>query len=94
MEENSEGAISRKRSLNGDGALALESDEMAVKTTKEHLKTKRQRLMIKGGGMGGKTAAKVAGRGGTQQAGGNPDFIGVILNSKGTAERVYLEETE
>ena len=87
MEEISEGTISRKKSLSGDGPLALESDDMAVKASITLYQNKRQRLALKGsfnprGARGDKTNDTV----------GNPNFVAVKLNSQQQAERVYFDE--
>jgi hypothetical protein len=87
MEELSDGSISRKKALNGDGALALDSDEQAVKATLELHRNKRQKLTLSG-----KAERRGAGCGKSEGSLSNPNFVAVILDSQHQAQRVYLDE--
>ena len=88
MEELTDGTITRKKALNGDGSLALDSDEQAVKSTMELHRNKRRKLALKGKAVGRKNA----GGGKSADSLSNPNFVAVILNSQQKAERVYLDE--
>ena len=80
MEEATEGAVSLKKCLKGDGPIDLDSDEAAIEGDIAFARRKR---------------AKVSRGGKDDKAGSAPladgNFVGVKLNAQGKPERVYLE---
>lgn len=85
MEESTEGVISMKKSLAGDGPIELESDESAIKGSILFNKKKRQRdesfQRLDLGGASKKKRTEIS---------PNDLFIGVELTSSGI-KRVYLD---
>lgn len=83
MEESTEGTISLKKCLKGEGALEIDSDEAAIKGAMTFAQRKRpnvSRGSLSGGGKNGAENER-------------PDhFIGVMLNALGKPERVFLKE--
>ena len=87
MEENSEGTISTKKCLAGDGLIDIESDEKAVKDSATFVKNKRTRTTLKSTG---KTSYNRQDCSSTITA--NENFIGIQLDSQGKARRVFFDE--
>jgi len=77
-------SLQMKKAIKGDGPIDIETDEGAIKGAKEYARKKSKR-------------PKVVSRGGLKQRNGtapntglqpNPNFIGVLLDSKGFVQRV------
>lgn len=85
MEEMSDGTISMKKCLSGDGQIELESDEVVIKAAKLAAENKKRR----GSRLIGGPARKKAKPSGLPPS---QDFIGVSLNSQGMVERVLLSD--
>lgn len=83
MEEATDGTISVKKCVKGEGQIEIESDEMCLKGSEAYAKKKRPRVVSKGG----------LKRGGGENGGLLPDerLIGVKLDSQGKPVRVYLD---
>lgn len=77
-----------KKCCKGDGPIDIENDEGAIKGAKDYAlkKSKRPKVMTKGMLKQRNSA--------TTNTGLQPDekFIGVLLDSKGMPQRVYMEE--
>ncbi len=89
MEESTEGTISLKKCLKGEGALEIDSDEAAIKGATAFAQRKRPK--VSRGMSAGKSSGK---RAGESTDGVSPDenFIGVQLGAQGRPERVFLPE--
>ena len=85
MEESTEGTISRKKCLKGDGPIDIDSDEAAIQGSIAFAKRKKQRVVGRGS-LGGKGSAT-----GRPSLAPDQNFIGVILSALGKPERVMLE---
>ena len=82
MEESTEGTISLKKCLKGEGALEIDSDEAVIKGATTFSQRKRPKLVKSAGGENnGVTTVRADDR-----------FIGVQLSAQGRPERVYLPE--
>ncbi len=71
-----------KKAIKGDGPIDIETDEGAIKGAKEWAQKKRPKVISRGG---------LKQRNGTAPNAGlqpNPNFIGVLLDSKGFVQRV------
>ena len=88
MEESTEGTISLKKCLKGEGVLEIESDEAAIKGA--IVFAQRKRPKVSRGVNGGKSGVKIGG----ETAGVSPDenFIGVQLGAQGRPERVFVPD--
>jgi hypothetical protein len=103
MEECTEGSVSMKKCLNGDGQIELDGDEAIVKAVVDYGKRKRQ---TNGNGnasasrsMANHKRSKVAMMSsGSGNAGGDntivadQNFVGVRLDSGGLVSRVHLDD--
>ena len=83
MEDVTEGMVSAKKCLAGDGQFELESDEMAIKGA---LATRQARLKKVGVGM-----KRKGGSCGLRMGEGSEDFVGVRMNKSGKISRVYVD---
>jgi len=81
MEEYTDGSISRKKCLKGDGAIEIDSDECHVKGNIAWAKTKRKRKTMK-------KRVQTCG----DMVKPDESFVGVLLDNRGNIERVYLED--
>jgi hypothetical protein len=80
MEESTEGTISLKKCLKGEGALEIDSDEAAIKGATTFGQRKRPKFGKSAGGENnGVTTVRADDR-----------FIGVKLSAQGRPERVFL----
>lgn len=93
LEENTDGQVTMKRSLAGDGPLALDCDEAVAKAAVSAIKDKRSRDINTGDAKGLQKRRKV---GSNEPLSENNDisladenFVAVLLNSQGSVERVY-----
>ncbi|KAL7550777.1 hypothetical protein ACHAWF_013987 [Thalassiosira exigua] len=87
MEESTEGTITLKKCLKGDGPIDIDSDEAAIKGAIAFAKRPRARVSLAGrGGTKGKS-----GEGGGGIA-ADPNFVGVKLGAQGKPERVFMSE--
>lgn len=85
LEENSDGAISTKKCLAGDGQIEIDSDDAVAKATLSFAKQKRANPS---------KFKKRKIRSTPDNANGvpaNPDFVAVRLDSQGQVERVFVE---
>jgi hypothetical protein len=84
MEESTEGTISLKKCLKGEGSLEIDSDEAAIKGAIAF--AQRKRPSVSRGSLSG------GGKNGVERGGLLPDenFIGVTLNALGKPERVFF----
>ncbi len=84
MEESTEGTISLKKCLKGEGALEIDSDEAAIGGAIAFAKRKRPTVSRGSFAAGGKR--------GDESTGVRPDehFIGVQLSAQGRPERVFM----
>ena len=80
MEEATEGAVSLKKCLKGDGPIYLDSDEAALQG--DIAFARRKKAKVSRGGKHDKTGSAPLADG---------HFVGVKLNAQGKPERVYLE---
>jgi len=89
MEECTDGAVSMKKCLAGDGQIELDSDEVIVKSAIEYAKKKRTR---------GPTKPTKRAKVGTSDTfdGVAPDenFVAVCLKSSGDIRRIYLDDAK
>jgi len=86
MEDATEGTISVKKALSGDGPMEIDSDESAIKGALAYAKRKKPRILI---GAGKKQGTKRGGGGENCGLLPTPGFVGVKMNSQGLVERVY-----
>lgn len=84
MEESTEGTISLKKCLKGEGALEIDSDEAAIKGAMTF--AQRKRPNVSRGSLSG------GGKNGAENERPDDNFIGVTLNALGKPERVFLTE--
>lgn len=86
MEETSDGLISAKKCLAGDGPIDCESDELIAKNVVAFGKSKRANV----GGL----KATFANTAAKSVTGVPPSdgFVAMLMDSKGTLKRVYLDE--
>jgi hypothetical protein len=89
MEENTDGSISMKKCLSGDGQIDIESDEKVIKDTKTFAENKRGRKKFKSVG---KKSLKT--QESSSQIAADENFIGVLLDTQGTVSRVFLDEPQ
>jgi hypothetical protein len=83
MEDLSEGTITRKKCLSGDGPIEMDSDEAVAKAAVEYAKKKKNQ-----------PSANRKGKKAMTYSSGIPpseSFVGVLLTSQGTVERVHWE---
>jgi hypothetical protein len=93
MEESTDGTISMKKCMSGDGQIDIDSDEGVAKAAVSY--TKQKRNNPKKRGIGGRTiVSNKAGGGGAAGSGlvADENFVGVLLNSQGCVKRVYVDE--
>ena len=83
LEDVTEGMVSAKKCLAGDGQFELESDEMAIKGA---LATRQARLKQVGVGM-----KRKGGSCGLRMGEGSEDFVGVRMSTLGRISRVYVD---
>lgn len=88
MEEATDGTISMKKCAKGDGPIDIETDDGAIKGAKEYASKKRPKVVSKGGGLKQRNGASAPNGGLT----GDPNLIGVVLESSGRPRRVYMGE--
>ena len=88
MEENTDGTISVKKCLAGDGQIEIDSDEVVAKHALEFAKKKRNKPLVhKKRGLGAKKQQSAP-----QGILADEAFVAVKLSSAGTVERVYLDD--
>ncbi|GKY96953.1 hypothetical protein MPSEU_000654300 [Mayamaea pseudoterrestris] len=88
LEENTDGVISAKKCLVGDGQIDLESDELAIKNSTAYYKSMKNRPSTKHGIANKK--AKTSEFSSSLKA--TATFVGVKLDTIGCVERVHVEE--
>lgn len=81
--------LQMKKCCKGDGPIDVENDEGAIKGAKEYAQKKSKRPKVMNKGM-----LKQRNGAASNTSGLQPDerFIGVLLDSKGMPQRVYMEE--
>lgn len=100
MEESTEGTVSAKKCLAGDGQIDLESDETAIKNmiaygNKKRSMTSRPVKKAKvSKSLGGKTTGLPSSETLTSGLTADANFVAVRLDSSGQVERVYLAGDE
>ena len=82
MEDCTEGTISLKKCLKGDGQIDIESDESCINGSITFASRKKARVSLGGGKKSGGSAKS--------GISADPAFVGVQLNSQGRPERVFL----
>ena len=87
MEENTDGSISMKKCLAGDGQIDIESDEKALKDTKTFATNKRARTQLKPA-----CRKPAANQDASSHVASDDNFIGILLDSQGNIARAYLDE--
>jgi hypothetical protein len=95
LEENTDGVVSAKKCLAGDGQIALDSDEAVASAALRFAKDKRARNVGAGGLQGRKSKGMAAPKVKTPSKPASladEQFVGVLLDSQGTVSRVYVEE--
>ena len=95
MEENTDGSVSLKKCLAGNGQIEIDSDEAVAEGAKAYAKNKRAAPR----GLGGQKFAKKSKSShsnSNDQAGIPPSesFVAVLLNSKGLVQRVHVDDDE
>lgn len=94
LEENTDGQVTMKKCLAGDGQIALDSDEAVAKAAVAYSKDKRIREIKNGLPMGSQKRRKLAVDNKLSQDGSSSladeNFAAVLLNSQGAVERVYV----
>jgi small-conductance mechanosensitive channel len=100
MEDSTEGTITAKKCLSGDGQIDIESDESAIKNAIAYGRKKRtmaSRPMPKKKKVSKGLSGKTTGLDTESLTSGltpDPNFVAVRLNSAGQAERVYIGDDE
>jgi hypothetical protein len=90
LEENSEGAITRKKCLGGDGPIDIDADEAYVKQTIEFHTKKRSIPKTKYASFNKKSKLGSADDDDAVGFAPDPNFVAVVLNSQGGIDRVML----
>jgi len=85
IEECTEGSVSMKKCLAGNGSIELESDESAIKEAIDSAKTKK--LMIRR-----KTQETVKGSQENIRKHPVASFVGITLDNRGMITRVHTKE--
>jgi hypothetical protein len=91
MEEVTDGTISAKKCLAGDGQIELDSDEAVAKAAIEYAKKKRAGPKS----LGGKKLSFAKTSATTSKSGSIPpseSFVAVLLDSQGCVQRVHLDD--
>jgi predicted protein tyrosine phosphatase len=93
MEENTEGTVSVKKCLKGDGQIDIDSDEAVVAAAVEYGKKKRARpaASSKRRSVVAKAAPKPSTTSGLAPS---ESFVAVTLDSQGRIQRVHLDDEE
>ena len=94
MEENTDGTVSVKKCLKGDGQIDIDSDEAIVAAAVEYGQKQRARpasYKMKRILGGAKTAPKSSS---TSGLAASESFVAVTLDSQGRIQRVHLEDAE
>lgn len=86
MEDATDGAISMKKVTKGDGPIEIETDDGAIKVAKAYAGRKKAKVVSKGLKQRNGASAQNGGLVGDEK------LIGVLLNSKGVPQRVYIDE--
>jgi hypothetical protein len=90
MEENTDGTISAKKCLAGDGQIEIDSDEVVAKHAVTYGKKKRLKPLIQKRALG----TQKAGVGASNLPGipADENFVAITLDSQGCLQRVYLDD--
>jgi hypothetical protein len=95
MEENTEGTVSLKKCMAGDGQIDIDSDEVVATHAVAFGKKKRCLPNTAGKQKAGSLATKKAAAS-TESSGillsGSEDFVAVLLDSQGCIKRVHLDD--
>lgn len=90
MEENTDGSISMKKCLAGDGQIDIESDEKVIKDTIAFAENKRARKKFKSACKKSNTTQTMS----SCITVADENFVGVLIDSQGNVSRVYLERMQ
>ena len=97
MEEMTDGTISVKKCLSGDGQICLDSDEVVAKGAIKLAKAKQARAHL-GGGLKNKKRKIGQQKSGASARPGNsladPSFVAVVLDSQMSIRRVHVDDDE
>jgi hypothetical protein len=88
MEEITEGSVSIKKSLSGDGPLELDSDEAVLKAAKTF--SSKKRALVDTNRVHSMKKVKLSS--GDIVSSGQDAFIGVMLDSRGMVKRVFAQD--
>lgn len=95
MEENTDGTVSVKKCLKGDGQIDIDSDEAIVAAAVEYTKKKLARPISNKMKRSISGVAKTAPKSSTASSlTASESFVAVTLDSQGRIQRVYLEDEE
>lgn len=87
MEELTEGTVSVKSCLSGNGQIDIESDETIIKLARDFAGKKQKRIMSSKGAMSScKVDAKTSGPHASET------FVAVALDTQGNVQRIYLQD--
>jgi hypothetical protein len=93
MEETTDGAVTMKKCMNGDGQIVIDSDEVVAKAAISYAKKKRDSVTNKSTGRSVRAYRSLAA--GKQTMGAllaDENLVAVTLDSQGCVKRVYVDE--
>ena len=98
MEESTDGTVSAKKCLSGDGQIDIDSDQIAIRDAKAYATKKkmrkslgsRQQVRLGKGASDGSKDKSVDG----SDVFADENFIAVELDAQGNVSRVYLVDEE
>lgn len=86
-----EGTVTRKKCLSGDGQIDIDSDEAAIKGAIAFAKRKKPRVAVAGkGGLSGRGSS--AGKSASGGLAPSEGFVGMIMGNNGMPERVFVTD--
>jgi hypothetical protein len=91
MEENTEGIVSVKKCLGGDGQIEIDSDQAIVTSAVAFGNKKRSRTLLAKKVPVGSLTKKAKTSHESSSLSPNEAFVAVTLNSQGLVERIYLD---
>lgn len=90
MEESTEGTISLKKCLSGDGQIDIDSDEAVIKQAVSYGKQKRSKSLLSTNRKRSNNNINISNESTTIFA--NESFVGVRLDSQGCVTRVHIDD--
>lgn len=90
MEENTDGTVSMKKCLKGDGQIDIDSDEVVASGAIEYHKNKKS----SGPGLLGKKRKFTKAKPTSAGLAPTEDFVAVILDNKGLVQRVHADDAD